>query len=61
MVTERFVGLALVCAVTLVACAHGKLNYENYAVYRVDITTEKQLAVLQHLESLPNGVCTIQS
>uniref|UniRef100_A0A1Y9H2W6 Peptidase M14 domain-containing protein n=1 Tax=Anopheles dirus TaxID=7168 RepID=A0A1Y9H2W6_9DIPT len=53
MVTQRFLALAIVCA--FIACAHGKLSYENYGVYRVDITTDEQLALLQQLESLPNG------
>uniref|UniRef100_A0A182M658 Zinc carboxypeptidase A 1 n=1 Tax=Anopheles culicifacies TaxID=139723 RepID=A0A182M658_9DIPT len=55
MATARFLTLALVSALTFIACANGKLSYANYAVYRVDITTKQQLEVLQHLESLPNG------
>uniref|UniRef100_A0A182PLQ5 Zinc carboxypeptidase A 1 n=1 Tax=Anopheles epiroticus TaxID=199890 RepID=A0A182PLQ5_9DIPT len=55
MAKERFVLQALLCAVAFVACAHGRLSYENYAVYNVDIASESQLALLQNLEALPNG------
>lgn len=57
MATKRILALALVSALTSLAYAHGKLSYEHYAVYKVDITTQTQLEVLQNLESLPNGVC----
>uniref|UniRef100_A0A182Q175 Peptidase M14 domain-containing protein n=1 Tax=Anopheles farauti TaxID=69004 RepID=A0A182Q175_9DIPT len=53
MVTQRILTFAIVCSI--IACAHGKLSYENYGVYRVDITTPEQLVLLQNLESLPNG------
>uniref|UniRef100_A0A4Y0BLF3 Peptidase_M14 domain-containing protein n=1 Tax=Anopheles funestus TaxID=62324 RepID=A0A4Y0BLF3_ANOFN len=55
MATKRILALALVSALTSLAYAHGKLSYEHYAVYKVDITTKTQLEVLQNLESLPNG------
>lgn len=43
------------CALTVLAIADGKLRYENYGVYKIDITNADQLTLLQRLESTPNG------
>uniref|UniRef100_A0AAG5DGG9 Peptidase M14 domain-containing protein n=1 Tax=Anopheles atroparvus TaxID=41427 RepID=A0AAG5DGG9_ANOAO len=45
----------LACALTLLSAVHGKQRYENYGVYKVDITDPGQLTLLQGLESSPNG------
>ncbi|ETN58891.1 zinc carboxypeptidase [Anopheles darlingi] len=37
-----------------VEAANGKQRYDNYGVYRIDIETQEQLALLQQLESTRN-------
>ncbi|KFB45619.1 carboxypeptidase A2 [Anopheles sinensis] len=43
------------CTLALLAAVDGKLRYENYGVYKIDITNADQLTLLQKLESTPNG------
>lgn len=43
------------CTLALLAAVDGKLRYENYGVYKIDISNVDQLTLLQKLESSPNG------